>query len=417
MKHFLRIIIQTPMLIIFAFVAIFFGSVAIGKDAELDEYAVVSVIGLDPGEKEEEVAVSILAFVPITDQTFAEKYKVITATGKSVAQALDYTGLKLGKLVGLSHVKTVVVNQKLFENDVSLELDYLARDKTLPSSTTLICTDAPAKKFLENVQALNTNNSIKIEDLIEYNSKYIYSVESSFESFYTGLYSPSGASLVSFLTLSEESGAGLAESSGSESASGGGSESGSSESGSSADSKNNIVNPGDAILCKNGKFVKHLKKEELKKINFINGNFRLGSLVIQDFSDEHFTNATLTFDIYDDNVNVRAEMKNGVPIFYLDLKLYLQLSEIKNENALIKENVEIKNLSDEAIKAIEFKVKNSISEALTILRETKCDVIHAYTLLSNSNHQEFHKFLSLLDDPEDFLSYVVFKVSPQVYSS
>ena len=137
---------------------------------------------------------------------------------------------------------------------------------------------------------------------------------------------------------------------------------------------------------------------------------------VDDFSDDVFHNARLTFDIQNIDIKRKAQFINGHPIVNMSIKLYVKLLEAKEEDLEIKENIDIKNISKEAIDALESKVKLSISDAINILRENKCDILKVYTLLNNSHPNETKKFMSRLEDEQDFLNHVVFKVSPQIYS-
>ena len=416
----LKVFFKVPMALVFVFISIVFGFPALGKDAEIDTYAIVTAIGLDKSEEnEEEIEISLLTFVPVAEQTFTEKYKVVKASGESVSEALNFAGLHFGREVGMSHVKTLVVNEDLFNENITLEMDYLARNKSLALSTTLICTDAKASEFLEAVQMLDSESSIKLDDLIQFNNDYIYSEESTIEMFYKGLYNPSRTAIVSFISLGNEDMEGFTISGGDSSGSSGQSSQSSGSSSSSQDSgtKKQIVNDGDSILCKDGKKVQKIFRQDMKKINLIRGTFKLGSIVIENFSDDLFHNARLTFEMTDNKINRQVQFINGVPVVYIDVKLYVYLTEAQEEDMEIKENTDYKNISDEAIKALEFEVKNNIKDGIDILRENKCDVYDIYTLLNNSNHKEFQRFLNELDDKDDFLNFVIFKIGAQIYSN
>ena len=410
-----KMFFKAPMALVFIFISIVFGFPALGKDAEIDTYAIVTAIGLDKSEEnQEEIELSLLTFVPVAEQTFTEKYKVVKASGESVSEALNFAGLHFGREVGLSHVKTLVINEDLFEDNITLEMDYLARNKSLALSTTLICTDAKASEFLEAVQSLDSESSIKLDDLIQFNNDYIYSEESTIEMFYTGLYNPSRTAIVSFISLDSEDMEGFTVTDGESS---GSSEQNQNGSSSQSGTKKQIVNDGDSILCKDGKMVQKIFRQDMKKINLIRGTFKLGSIVIENFSDDLFRNARLTFEMTDNKINRQVQFINGIPVVYIDVKLYVHLTEAQEEDMEIKENTDYKNISDEAIKKLEFEVKNSIKQGIDILRENKCDIHDIYTLLNNSNRREFQRFLNELDDKDDFLNFVIFKIGVQIYSN
>lgn len=397
------------MLLVFVFITIFYGGMALGKDAEVDTYAVVTAIGLDKTE-DGKISLSLLTFVPIVTQNFAEQYEVVVAEGQSLAETFDFAGLHLGREIGLSHAKLVVVNDDYFESDVSVELDFLVRNKNLAMSTSIIATDAKANEFLNVIKSFDSGTSIKADDLLKFNEDYIYSFESTFESFYKGLYSPTKSAMVTFLSLVGENEEGIAiqTSQGEQ-----GGESGSQQ----GQTKRKILNDGQAILCREGKKVAQIDKEMMKKINLIKGNYNYGSIVIENFTDELFQNARLTFEIFDNVTTMKAGFSNGVPVIYLDVKLLVKLSEAREYDLEIKENVDFKNISKKAIKELEFKVKNAISDGVQLMREHKCDLAEIYTKLNNTNPSKWQEFQENLSDKDEFLNFVVFKVSPQIFSN
>ena len=401
-----------PMVIVFILISIIYGGIALGKDAEIDDYAVVTAIGLDKGE-EDVVEISLLTFVPIVTQNFSEQYEVVKSSGKSISEAMDFAGLHLGRQVGLSHVKMVVVNEDFFTNDATTEMDYLTRNANLALSTTLVCTDASAFDFLSAVKEFNTASSIKADDLVEFNEDYVYSTESTFETFYKGIYSPTNTELVSFITLTSEDKEGISIQTAAQNSAGGGS--GGGQSGQEQEKKK-ILNDGQAILCKDGREVYKLDKEEMKHLNFLKGDFKSGSIIIENFSDNVFTNAELTFEIFENKLNTQVAFENGIPVVYINSKIFLKLSEAKQTERLINENVDFKNISNEAIKAIEFKIKEYMQDGIRIMRENKADIINLYTTIYNKFPKEMSEFLDRLEDRDDFLNFVVFKVSPQIYS-
>ena len=401
-----------PMVIVFILISIIYGGIALGKDAEIDDYAVVTAIGLDKGE-EDVVEISLLTFVPIVTQNFSEQYEVVKSSGKSISEAMDFAGLHLGRQVGLSHVKMVVVNEDFFTNDATTEMDYLTRNANLALSTTLVCTDASAFDFLSAVKEFNTASSIKADDLVEFNEDYVYSTESTFETFYKGIYSPTNTELVSFITLTSEDKEGISIQTAAQNSAGGGS--GEGQSG-QEEEKKKILNDGQAILCKDGREVYKLDKEEMKHLNFLKGDFKSGSIIIENFSDNVFTNAELTFEIFENKLNTQVAFENGIPVVYINSKIFLKLSEAKQTERLINENVDFKNISNEAIKAIEFKIKEYMQDGIRIMRENKADIINLYTTIYNKFPKEMSEFLDRLEDRDDFLNFVVFKVAPQIYS-
>ena len=57
-----------------------------------------------------------------------------------------------------------------------------------------------------------------------------------------------------------------------------------------------------------------------------------------------------------------------------------------------------------------------MQDGIRIMRENKADITNLYTTIYNKFPKEMSEFLDRLEDRDDFLNFVVFKVAPQIYS-
>ena len=406
MKLYFRNLFKTPMFFVFLVISIFYGLPALGQQAEINRYAVVTAVGIDKvDEGENNVEISLLTFIPIADQTFKENYKVISAQGRNISEAIDYAGLHIGREIGLSHVKLVVLNEDLLEEDVSNYLDYLSRSETIAPSTKLIATNASAKDFLNEAEKLDSQSSIKISDLIIFNDDYVYSTDSSFENFYKGRLGPTKVSLMPYLKLDEGDSKGI-QVVADQAKSDGNSPSISQQ----EEGQKEISNNGDTIVLKNATKKLVLEGRDIKKINLTKGDFRTGSIEIFGVDDALFKNADLTFEILDKHVKYKVTYTNNVPIVYIDNKINLTLSEVKSEGQVFDDNVEYFRFSENIKKEIERKIRTSMMEAIEIMRDNQVDIIDFYTEIHNADKKAFDRFMKSLDDKENYLNHVVFKV-------
>ena len=190
----LKAIKHTPMILVLLFILIFLTPMAIFSPGENKNRAVVTAVGID--KMDEQYEVSFLTFIPTANQTYKETNSVISGIGNSVAEAVYEAQLSLGREIGLSHAKTTVVNESLFEEDVTSCLDYLSRIASLSENTIFICTNSSAKEFLKASQSLDDEVGLKLEQLINYNATNIYVSDTSLDAFYKGSYGPEKASIV-----------------------------------------------------------------------------------------------------------------------------------------------------------------------------------------------------------------------------
>ncbi len=359
-----------------------------------------------------------MTFIPIAEQTFTETYKVITAKGDSFVEAIDYAGQYLGREIGLSHLRTVVINEDLLQNDVTKILDYLTREKEVPSSTKLIATDSSAKDFLSAMQKLDMESSIKVSEMVNFNQRYITATDASLEKFFKGYFSPTHASIIPIFSLEkdEENGISVAnnEAQGGEGGSQGGENGG--QTGEGENISYNIVNGGEALIFKNGFLKRQLSADDLKNINYFRGNFSTGALTIKNFSGKPFENANLTFNIYDKKMKTKVVFENGIPVFYCDIKFTVVLNGVEEDNGMFDENVDLYLITSKAATEIEKKVKSNMADGLAIMREVKVDIADFYTKIYNTDKKSFKRFLDSLDDKDDYLNHVLFKTRVRVYS-
>ncbi len=409
MKQFFVTIFKTPMLLVFCVIVIVYGFAALATPAEINRYAIVTAIGIDALENEEEkFEVSLLTFVPVANQSFTENYKVVSSKGNSIAEALDYSGLHVGREIGLSHIKTVVLNGNLLDQDVTQFLDYLSRNESLPTSTKLVSTDVSAKDFLKTAKGLDSDSSIKISDLVNFNSHFIYAVDSSFDTFYHGLYGPTKVSLIPCLSVEEmDEGLSVAVTD---------APSGSGSSGGSEQQSKDILNNGDTYVLKDGKLVLKIDGNDLSNINYFLNDSRSGTIEIDNFSDENFTDANLVFEILSKETKNKVVFENDIPVFCVNTNISLNLTEVQSQQSRVENNVEFFKITDTALREIEKSVKKSMTDALTLMRENQVDIVDFYTKIANAHPFKFKNFLQKLEDPEDYLNHIVFKVSVNVLS-
>ncbi len=419
MKKFIMKLWKTPMAVIFLVITIFYGFSALGKPTEINRFAVVTAIGIDEfADGENEFELSFLTFIPIAEQTFTETYKVITAKGRSFVEAIDYAGQYLGREIGLSHLRTVVLNEELFKYDVTKILDYLTREKEVPSSTKLLATNASAKDFLSAMQKLDMESSLKVSEMIDFNKRYVTATDASLEHFFKGYFSPTRTSIIPIFGLEQNEDKGISVSN-TESQGGSGGAQGGSNGGQAGEGENityNIVNGGDALIFKNGFLTKEISADDMKNINYFRGNFSTGALTIEDFKGEPFKNANLTFNIYDKKIKKKVVFENGIPVFYTDIKFTVVLNGVEEDNGMFDENVDLYLITNKAASAIEKKVKQNMADGLAVMRGEKADLADFYTKMYNTDKKAFKRFLDSLDDKDDYLSHVMFKTRVRVYS-
>lgn len=403
------------MLIVLIIILLFYTPQAIYSPGESRRRGVVTAIGIDM--QNEEYEVSLLTFIPNVNQSFKEESSVISGKGDTLASALYNAQTAMGRRVGLAHAKTTVVSEELMQEDIASHIDYLSRVSSLPENTVIICTDKTAKELLEVSYSLEKTVGLQLEQIIAYNDKNLYVADTSLESFYKGYYSEVKSSIMGYLTVAEgedkeqQSNTEPSQQTGGDQVDTSGSK-GTGESGGESSSKadKHIVNEGEAVLVKRGKFAKKLSVEELSGINLLNTDSIRQNVTIEDV-DLQGRPLNMTYKIKSKNINVNTHFENGFPIFDAHLVLGMELIEVNGNHASLKVNTEFSHITPQIRKKLDEKIKQQFTNAIKILRENNADVIGLTEQFIRANKNEYYRFISKSGDAESFINYVNFKLN------
>ena len=406
---------KNPMLIVLIIILLFFTPQAIYSPGESRRRGIVTAIGVDKVLSEYEV--SLLTFIPNVNQSFKEVSSVISGKGETLAHALYNAQTAMGRRVGLAHGKTTVVSQQLMQEDIATHIDYLSRVSSLPENTVIICTDKTAKELLEASHSLESNVGLQLEQIIGYNDQNLYVADTSLESFYKGYYSEVKSSIMGFLTVAEGSNKNQqantepTEQTGGDQVDTTGSK-GSGESGGESSSKEDkhIVNEGQAVLVKDGKFAQKLTLDELNGINLLNKNAILQNVTIENVMQQDRL-VDMTYKVKSKNINISTRFENGFPVFDAQLVLGMELIEINGEHKNLRVNTEFSHINKEVKRKLDEKIKRQFSNAVKVLRENKADILSTTGHFLRNNRQQYNQFISEIGSAEDFLDYVNFKIS------
>lgn len=412
--------LKNPMLIVLVIILIFYTPQAIYSAGESRNRGVVTAIGVDKIDDEYEV--SLLTFIPNVNQSFKEVSSVISGKGITLADALFNAQTAMGRRFGLAHAKTTVVSESLMKEDISKHIDYLSRVSSLPENTVIVCTDKTAKELLEVSYSLESTVGLQLEQIIGYNDKNLYVTDTSLESFYKGYYSDVRASIIGFMTVvdgqmgkrqsntepTEQTGGDQVDTSGSKGTGDTGGEKGSKE-------DKHIVNQGDAVLVKDGKFAKRLNLEELDGINLLNKDSVRQNILIENVLQQGRL-VDMVYKIKNKDIKIISKFENGYPVFDAHIILGMELVEINGNHKDLKVNTEFSHINREIKEKLNNKIKSQFTNAIKVLRENEADVIGLTEQFYRSNRKEYLKFIKKLDDHDSFINYVNFKLNLSIIS-
>ncbi len=375
--------------------------------------AIITAIGVD--RSEEGVEVSVLTLSEISKDNMGENTKLVSGSNSTVASAISSIESQIGRKLRMGHVGYIAISQDLATENIANVLNNLIITTKLPNTVSLVVSEGNAKDILKQTDQLEQSSSFKLREIIQNEFNVNYTKDTSVDAFLKGYLSDISTSTLGYikLTSNEDEGLNSSEESGSSpSTQGGGASSGDSgqSSNSNSNDKTTISFQREHAVFVNGVLKYVLSLEEMKGINWLVESDLQQILTIENYTGQGLNNAKITFDVIGDKITPKVYFKNNKPIITYDLFLTVNPVEIiqENKNYISPNELKIDEVVNDKINQ---KIKSEISNTIFKLREEKTDVFGVYKLLYSTHYYEFMDFLDSLENRDDFLSYVQFKIN------
>jgi len=392
---------------IIGFLLIFLPS-AVTTPSQIQTKSIVLGIGIDKSDSEM-LEVSAQIIIPQQSTNYSPKNLIASAEGNSLIDAIFNIEAEIGQRLGLAHCYVIILGDEICSENIPEILDFFIRSNIMGNNSSLVHTSGKAKKLLETSAQLSASDVNNLQNITKYNRKNNIAADTSFIDLFNEYLSPAPFSLVASISVDES------ESSSSESSSEGSSGDSSSSSSSATNSPSSTVlkNDGSAVVFKKGKKLLTLNKDQVIKFNWLETKTQRGLLTIEHFTNNILNDVNITLKQISKSINFNAKIVNNTPILKLNIALETTLDVIENpEGDLYTIHY---NYFDNAFRnAVQNKVKQDIADALSISKINNFDIMNIYNIFNTSNHQEWKKFLSTLENPENYMERVEIEVNTSI---
>lgn len=432
----IKFMLKHKYLTAFILIIILFIPYSLYQVPETDKLSVITSVGLD--KVEDGIQLSANTIVPNSGTMSGSggsdgTVKTIVVKGKNVGDAFSNLSLILGRLPGLAHCDSIVINKELMQEDVTKYLDYFVRTNNLTSNATLIVAENTAKEIIETTASQKGLRAITLSDVLLLNHEYVLTQKSNLDAFYANYFSKAPSMVLPILNVGESN-----QSDDSSLASGATTGSSGAESGGSGQSQNNqsqnsgqgsgqdenkdssqqggqstpskiLKNEGKGAIVNKGKLVGIVEGEQMQGLSLLSKTVKKGNVQVNNINDKIFNDATLNFDIFNKSVKSYGYFANGVPVFNYDITLVLKLEEVVMDDYGVEAMTAVKNYMKGNIKELtESTIYEDISSIINKCKSTQSDILGVYDYFYKFHTTEWNKFLDGLEDKEDYLNYVVF---------
>ena len=406
----LKTIFSPRKLLVWIFLLILIFTVPeITKPAMSKTEAIVTMMSVD--KVEENIKISIAAITPSMEKT--ANYQVFSGVGKTLGEAVENVSLSLGKSIGFAQCEIMAFGENLANAGIMPSLDFMTRTRKVGRNAILINFSGDVQEFQQSVVNLNIEKSIPLEDVINFDKRYIPAESSNIHSFYKGYFSEISIGIMPKIQLIKEETDNAVEIQGGATGGGTSTEPGSGSSG--QENKQYILNDGTVSVFKSGKKSSELNPELMKKLNLLSNVEQEGTLRVDSVDDKLYKNSNVVLNINNKSLSFKPEFKNNKPIFNIDIDLAVLVEEVDEENPnkdFLRRNKVF--LTDELIKKIKEKVKIDSMDIIEFCKTNQTDLIRVYENFYRKEYKKFKKYYEKIK--EKYLDEIEYKINVKVSS-
>ena len=380
------------------------------KPAMSKTEAIITMMSID--KVDENIKISTAVITPSSEKT--TNYEVYTGVGKTVGEAVENVSLSLGKSMGFAQCEIMAFGENLSNEGIMSSLDFMTRTRKVGRNAILINFSGDVEEFQQAVVNLNIEKSIPLEDVINFDKRYIPSEDSNIHSFYKGYFSPISLGIMPKVQLLKQATDNAIEL---KSGSTGGGNSNNPGSGTGGqNSKEYILNDGTVCVFKDGKKLLELAPEQMQKLNILANVEQEGTLKVENVDDELYKNSNVVLNIHNKQLSFSPKFKDNKPVFNIDIELSVLVEEVDEENpdkSFLKRNKDF--LTDELINKTKETVKTKVMEIIDYCKENKIDLIGVYENFYRKEYKKFEKYYK--ENQEKYLDGIEYNISVKVSSS
>jgi len=382
----------------------------ITKPAMSETEAIITMMSID--KVDEKIKVSAAVLTPANEKT--ANYEVFSGTGKTLGEAVENVSLALGKSMGFAQCEIMAIGENLSKDGIMSSLDFMTRTRKVGRNALLINFSGEVEEFQQAVVNLNIEKSLPLEDVFNFDKRYIPTEDSNIHSFYKGYFSKISTGVIPKVQLLKEKTDNSIEIESGSTGGGTSSEPGSGSGG--QNSKQYLLNDGTLSVFKDGKKLLELDPNNMKKLNLLLNTEQEGTLKVENVNDSFFKNSNVVLNITEKNVKFNPKFENNLPVFKIEIELAVLVEEVDEENpdkSFLKRNKEF--LTPNLVKKAEETVKLEAMNVIEYCKSKQIDLIGVYENFYRKHYKKFKKYYD--ENKEKYLNGIQYDVSVKVSSS
>ena len=380
-----------PIMIAFAMLLFFthdFGLI------DIEHTAIIVAMGVDKTDEEYEVSTKI-AIPQATTQNVSNNDSLISAKGKTIAEALDKIAVNTGWYPLFAFCNLIILGESTLDGNIMDTVDFFIRTDRVPDSATVCACEGTAKELLSTNTPLDSVSSFAMQKILQQdyarmdriaNVNVKQFVEKSLSKSETA-YFP----YVSTVKSGEKSESGSSGGSGGSSGGSGGS-GGQGENGQGGN-ESSVYDATNTVVFSKGRKVFFLSPEETLMLNLKSKN-SIDTFIKLDEVNYEGKITPVLIEIEDSKKDFYFEFDDKRPVYNVKMILYCRIVSA-NASAPVSELYPSAKVSDDILEATEKKMKDTLTSLYKKSQLVGCDI---FGIKDELYKYHYKKYDGLKDD-------------------
>ncbi|MEG1581757.1 MAG: Ger(x)C family spore germination C-terminal domain-containing protein [Clostridia bacterium] len=328
----------------------------------------------------------------------------ISEQGKTVGEAIQKIGYKMGKTVSLSHINFIILGEGVMKDNIATDIDYFYRSASINVSAMILGCTGKGGDMIKKTQGLETDIAVGLQKAFIYKQHDMNGIMTTMQEVYNSLYNPSQTIMISMIEFE------MAKSSGGDAGTNsGGGASGTSRTDSENQQTTRIKYYNDIAILKAGKVVSMLTQEdEILGVILQSTKSKEGAIGFNNVEIENADIGKLTLMIKNKRTKYKTYFENGTPIFEINIiidKCLVSEIQIGTNNKEIYESTS-NYLNENLTKVATTAVTSYIYQAFKQGKENDADILGIADKFSRLKAKEWQSYQSKLSNKNNYLNEV-----------
>ena len=373
-----------PIMIAFAMLLFFthdFGLI------DIKHTAIIVAMGVDKTDEEYEVSTQI-AIPQATTQNVSNNDSLISAKGKTIAEALDKIAVNTGWYPLFAFCNLIILGENTLDGNIMDTINFFIRTDRVPDSATVCACEGTAKELLSTNTPLDSVSSFAMQKILQQGYARMDRIANvNVKQFVEKSLSKSESAYFPYVSTVKS---GEKSESGSSGGSGGSGEQGENGQGGNESS---VYDATNTVVFSKGRKVFFLSSEETLMLNLKSKN-SIDTFIKLDEVNYEGKITPVLMEIENSKKEYYFEFGGEKPVYNVKMTLYCRIVSA-NASAPVSELYPSAKVSDEILEATEKKIKDTITSLYKKSQLVGCDL---FGIKDELYKYHYKKYDGLKDD-------------------